>query len=75
MVIGIIRLFGNEWTAIEPLSLDGGDPFRNGAGTPLACKLVAKPTFVADVFNAIQAGTAKPTLYKLRGESPRNLDV
>ena len=59
MVIGIMRLFTSEWTARKPLSLDGGDPFRNGAGTPLACKLVAKPAFVADVLNAIKAGTAK----------------
>lgn len=62
MVIGIMRLFSKEWTAKKPLSLDGGDPFRNGAGTPLACKLVAKPAFVADVLNAINAGTAKPAL-------------
>ena len=58
MVIGIMRLFGKEWTAENPLSLDGGDPFGNGAGTPLACKLVARPAFVADVRNAIKAGTA-----------------
>lgn len=62
MVIGIMRLFSKEWTAKKPLSLDGGDPFRNGAGTPLACRLVAKPAFVADVLNAINAGTAKPAL-------------
>lgn len=62
MVIGIMRLFRKEWTAKKPLSLDGGDPFRNGAGTPLACKLVAKPAFVADVLNAIKAGSAKPAL-------------
>lgn len=62
MVIGIMRIFGKEWTAKKPLSLDGGDPFRNGAGTPLACKLVAKPAFVADVLDAIKAGSAKPAL-------------
>ncbi|MCJ1344923.1 hypothetical protein MMC31_003128 [Peltigera leucophlebia] len=62
MVIGIMRLFRKGWTAKKPLSLDGGDPFRNGAGTPLACKLVAKPAFVADVLNAIKAGSAKPAL-------------
>ena len=61
MVIGIMRLFTKEWTAKKPLSLDGGDPFSSGAGTPLACKLVAKPAFVADVLNAIKAGSAKPT--------------
>lgn len=61
MVIGM-RIFGKEWTAKKPLSLDGGDPFRNGAGTPLACKLVAKPAFVADVLDAIKAGSAKPAL-------------
>ena len=62
MVIGIMRLFRKEWTAKKPLSLDGGDPFCNGAGTPLACKLVAKPAFVPDVLNAIKAGSAKPAL-------------
>ena len=46
MVIGIMRLFGKEWTAKNPLWLDGGDLFDNGAGTPLACKLVARPAFV-----------------------------
>ncbi|KAL9043873.1 MAG: hypothetical protein Q9214_002953 [Letrouitia sp. 1 TL-2023] len=60
MVIGIMRLFSKEWTANKPLSLDGGDPFLNGAGTRLACKLVAKPAFVVDVLNAIKAGSAKP---------------
>ena len=60
MVIGIMRLFKKEWIAKKPLSLDGGDPFRDGAGTPLACKLVAKPAFVADVLNAIAAESAKP---------------
>ena len=60
MVIGVMKLFGKEWIARKPLSLDGGDPFGNGAGTPLACKLVAKPAFVADVLKAIKAGTAKP---------------
>ena len=58
MVIGIMRLFGTEWTAKNPLSLDGGDPFGNGTGTPLACRLVARPAFVANVRNAIKAGTA-----------------
>lgn len=58
MVIGIMRLFKKEWTTKNPLSLDGGDPFRDGAGTPLACKLVAKPAFVADVLDAIKAGSA-----------------
>lgn len=58
MVIGIMRLFRKEWTAKKPLSLDGGDPFRKGAGTPLECKLVAKPALVADVLNAIKTGTA-----------------
>lgn len=60
MVIGVMRLFGKEWTAKKALSLDGGDPFRNGAGTPLACKLVAKSALVADVLNAIKAGSADP---------------
>lgn len=60
MVIGIMRLFRKEWTANNPVSLDGGDPICSGAGTPLACKLVAKPAFVADVLNAIKAGSAKP---------------
>lgn len=62
MVIGSMRIFGKEWTAKKSLSLDGGDPFHNGAGTPLACKLVAKPAFVADVLDAIKAGSAKPAL-------------
>ena len=53
-----MRLFGNEWTAKNPLSLDGGDPFGNGTGTPLACKLVARSAFVADVRNPIKAGSA-----------------
>ena len=60
MVIGIMRLFGKEWIARKPLSLDGGDPFRNGASILLACNLVAKPAFVADVLDAIKAGTAQP---------------
>lgn len=62
MVIGVMRLFRKEWTAKRPLSLDDGDPFRNRGGTPLAYKLVAKPAFIADVLNAIKAGTAKPAL-------------
>ena len=62
MVIGVMRLFRKDWTAKKPPSLDGGDPFCDGAGTPLACKLVAKPAFVADVRNAIKAGSAKPAL-------------
>lgn len=61
MVIGIMRLFTKEWTTKKPLSLDSEDPFCNGTGTPLACKLVAKPAFVADVLDAIKAGSAKPT--------------
>ena len=59
MVLGIIKLFGKEWTATNPLSLNGGDPFRNRAGTPLASKLIAKPAFVTDVVNAVKADTAK----------------
>lgn len=62
MVIGVMRLFRKDWTAKKPLSLDGGDPFRNGAGTPLACKLFAKPAFIADVRDAIRAGSAKTAL-------------
>lgn len=62
MVIGVMRLFTKEWTARKPLSLDDGDPFCNGAGIPLTCKLVAKSAFVADVLNAIKAGRAKDTL-------------
>lgn len=62
MVIGVMRLFRKDWTTKKPLSLDDGDLFRNGAGTPLACKLVAKPAFVADVRNPIKAGSAKPAL-------------
>ena len=62
MKIGVMRLFGKEWIVKKPLSLDGGDPFRNEAGTPLECKVVAKPAFEADVLKAIKAGTAKPGL-------------
>ena len=61
MEIGIMRLITKAWTARSPLSLDGGDPFCSGAGTPLACKLFAKPALVADVLNAIKAGSARPT--------------
>lgn len=57
MVIWIMRLFGKEWAAVNSLSLDGGDPFDNMAGTTLACKLIAKPAFVRDVGNAMKAGT------------------
>ena len=57
LVIGIQKLFGKEWTAsAKPFSLDGKDPFKNGAGTPLALKLVTKPALVADVLNAIKVG-------------------
>lgn len=59
MVIGIMRLFSKEWTAKKRLSLDGRDPFCDGAGTPLACRLVAKPAFVADVLDAIKAASAQ----------------
>ena len=53
MKIGMMRLYKEEWMERNPLSLDGGDPFRNG--TPLACKLIAKPAFKADVLDAIEA--------------------
>lgn len=62
MEIRIMRLFTKVWTAQKPLSLDGGDPFRNGAGIPLPYKLVARPALVADVLNAIKAGTTEPGL-------------
>jgi hypothetical protein len=54
MMIGIMRLFGPEWTRRRPLSLEGGDPFRHG--TPLACRLVAKRALVPDVVETIKAG-------------------
>ncbi len=59
MVIGIMRIFGREWTARRPLFLKGGDPLQNGAGTPLACRLVAKQALIPDVLNAIKAAEAK----------------
>lgn len=58
MKIGIMRLLTKEWTAKKPLSLNDGDPFRNG--TPLACKLVGKPAFEAVLLDVIEAGNAKP---------------
>ncbi|KAI0437774.1 hypothetical protein F4803DRAFT_555658 [Xylaria telfairii] len=54
--IGLQRLFGREWTAKKPPSLDGGDPFQSGAGTPLQVRLVARPATKTEVMNAIQAG-------------------
>ena len=62
MKIGLMRLFGKEWIGRKPRSLDGGDPFRDGEGIPLACKLVAKPAFIADVLDAIKVGNAEPVL-------------
>ena len=56
MTIGMMKLFTQEWTAEEPLFLDGGDPFHNGAGAPLAYKLIATPALIADVQRAIEAG-------------------
>lgn len=60
--IGIMKLYGKEWTTKRPLSLDGGDPFRNGVGTPIPCMLFADPVFIADVHNAIDAERAKTVL-------------
>ena len=60
LVIGAMMIFGKEWTSKQPLSLDGGDPFRTGtgAGTPLPAKIVAKPALLADVLGAIQGSGA-----------------
>jgi hypothetical protein len=66
MVIGIMRIFGPEWTARRPLSLNDGDPFKNGAGNPLACRLVAKEALIPDVLNVIKAGKAKKLHSKQR---------
>lgn len=64
MMIGIMRLFGPEWTARRPLSLKDGDPF--GHGTPLACKLVAKKAWKSDVLRAIEAGRTRARASKQR---------
>lgn len=32
LVIGVQKLFSGDWTAKKPLSLDHGDPFKDGAG-------------------------------------------
>ena len=73
LVIGAMKLFGKEWMAKKPLSLDGGDPFGGGAGKPLACKLVAKPAYVADVLKAIKDGgptQSKPVEPSRTGPAP-----
>lgn len=62
MVIGVMRLFGGEWMKRKPLGLDGGDSFGDGAGIPIACRLVARPAFIADVLNAIKADSVQPAL-------------
>ena len=59
LVIGAQKLFSGDWTTKKPLSLDYGDPFKNGAGTPLAAKLFATPAFINEVVIAIKAGRAK----------------
>ena len=59
LVIGVQKLFSGDWTAKKPLSLDHGDPFKNGAGKPLAVKLFAAPATINNVVDAIEAGRAK----------------
>ena len=59
LLIGAQKLFSRDWTAKKPLSLDHGDPFKNGAGKPLAAKLFATPAFINDAVLAIKAGGAK----------------
>ena len=46
LVIGVQRLFGKDWMAERPLSLDRGDPFTSGAGHLRATRLIAKPVHV-----------------------------
>ena len=48
--------FTEKWTAEKPLSLYDGTPLKNGADTPLACNLIAKPALIANVHNATKAG-------------------
>ncbi|MCJ1394355.1 hypothetical protein MMC18_007233 [Xylographa bjoerkii] len=60
LVVGVMKVFGKEWTVKQPPSLDGGDPFRtgSGAGTPLPAKVVGRPALLAEVLKAIQGGGA-----------------
>lgn len=58
-MIGIQKLFSGDWTEKEPLSLNHGDPFTNGAGKPLAAKLSVTPMYSHDVVVAVDAGGAK----------------
>lgn len=41
LMIGAQKLFNGDWTAKKSPSLDHGNPFKNGAGKPLAAKLFA----------------------------------
>ena len=45
LVIGVQKLFGKQWLAKKPLTLDGGDPFKNaalGGGFPVQAIVTAK---------------------------------
>lgn len=56
--IGVQKLFGREWTAKIPPTLDGGDPFRSdmGGDSPIPAKITAKPTLVSLVVEAVTGG-------------------
>ena len=56
LVIGVQKLFGRQWLAKTPLTLDGGDPFKStlDGASPVAAEVTAKPVAVADVVRAVK---------------------
>lgn len=58
LVIGAQKLFGREWTARVPLTLDGGDPFGNDMGgeSPVRVRITAKYTSIASVVQGLRKG-------------------
>ena len=58
LVIGAQKLFGREWTARVPLTLDGGNPYGNDMGgeSPVRVRITAQYTSIASVVQGLRKG-------------------